>query len=1585
MAGILSLLLAVCTLFGSLPVYAAEQVYTDAPEKAGTIVKVKNDGTEDSSFSESIMNADGETAYCIQLGKLFEPGYKTKKDAATEMTQEQITNVALCLEYVNQYAKEHSLSKQQRYLLKQCLVWRRLSVYLDWGYNNVRPGYDEVPEKVQDEVFKNALAFAKENKNNYKCYGYVYIGSGQNLGQFFAEKNPGKGKLKKESANPAITDGNNCYSLSGAEYTVYSDKDCTKKAGSFKTDKNGVSDTIELNEGTYYVKETKAPKGFSPDSKVHSVKVTAGETATVKVTDIPKAAAPMLTLEKLDAETGSTPQGAASLAGAQFEWHYYDGYYTKDNLPSSPTRTWVTQTKAEKGSDGKTHYVTALSDAYKVSGDAFYTQDGKTVLPLGTITVKEKQAPTGYLLEGAYLQESGKTEKITGMYAAQIKENGDAAQLSGANSASASDQVIHGGVKIQKRDAETKGTVPQGNASLENAEFSIVSLNEQPVMVNGTLYEKNQTVLKIRSDASGLASAPADALPYGHYQISESGAPRGYIKNESGTLEFDIKENGKVVDLTGETDSIYDPVIRGGVKIQKRDMETREAKAQGGATLEGAEFTITTLCKNPVLVDGKAYENGQVVATLKTDASGAAVTAKDLLPYGHYRFDEIKAPEGYLKDGAKSVEFDITENGKIVDLTEKDSSIYNQVIRGDLELVKVSDGNLNRLASVPFSITSVTTGESHTIVTDKNGYASTASKWNKHTQNTNQGKTSEDGIWFGTSAPDDSKGALPYDTYTIEEQRCTANEGMNLLKFDVTVYKDAVTVDLGTLTDDYIEIGTTALDKATGSHLSQAKDKITLVDTVEYSGLKKGQEYRLTGILMDAQTGEPLLVDGKKVTAEKTFTAKKAEGKTEVSFTFDASGLSGKTTVVFEELYQKDLKLAVHADLDDTDQQVSFPQIQTSAKDSDTGEHMANADEKVTLTDTVSYKGLIPHLEYVVNGTLMDKETGEPILIDKKPVTAQTAFTPETNSGTVEVTFTFDATTLKGKTTVVFESITQDGKEVTAHADLEDEDQQIFFPEIGTKAECADTGTQMGEAKEQLTIKDTVSYHLIPGKEYKVSGTLMDKETNEPVLDNGKPVTSELVFTPEKAEGSVELAFTFDASALKGKTVVAFETVSYLEKEVAVHADIEDEGQSIYFPEIGTQAKNADTGEQLAPADKKVTLTDTITYKGLIPELSYTATGTLMDKESGKELLIGGKPVTSKTEFTPKESNGTVEVSFTFDASSLKGKTIVVFESVTQNGKEIAVHADLEDEGQQILFPEIGTKAGCPDTGSQTGITKKELTIKDTVTYHLIPGREYRITGTLMDKETKKALKVDGKKVTSEIIFTPEEATGSVELTFTFDASALKGKTLVAFESVSYKEKEIAVHADIEDEGQSIFFPEIRTTAKDGKDGDQKVLAEKETTVVDTITYKNLVPGTEYKAAGTLMDKKTGKAIEVNGKAVTAEAAFKPEKPEGTIEVSFKFDATSLSSGDLVVFEKLYDLSGKKETEITSHEDIKDKGQTITLEAPKKDTPDVSTPVRTGDDTPILLYAGLAAAALLLGTAAGILRSKNKKNSNPKK
>lgn len=237
-----------------------------------------------------------------------------------------------------------------------------------------------------------------------------------------------------------------------------------------------------------------------------------------------------------------------------------------------------------------------------------------------------------------------------------------------------------------------------------------------------------------------VSSTEEKALPVGHYRIEETQAPTGYLKDGAKTLEFEITKDGEMVDLTSKDTSIANQVIRGGVKVQKRDIETGETKPQGNATLEGATFTITNLSTHPVLVNEKLYESGQVVLTLKTDKSGAAATAKDALPYGHYRIDETEAPDGYLNEGKLSQEFDIQENGKIIDLTSKEHAILNQIIRGDLEFVKVSDGDLNRLANVPFSITSKTTGESHTIVTDKNGYASTSAEWNKHTANTNRGE-----------------------------------------------------------------------------------------------------------------------------------------------------------------------------------------------------------------------------------------------------------------------------------------------------------------------------------------------------------------------------------------------------------------------------------------------------------------------------------------------------------------------------------------------------------------------------------------------------------------------------------------------------------------------------------------------------------------------------------------------------------------------------------------------------------------------------------------------------------------------------
>ena len=942
--------LTLATVFTTLPVtqiHAADSVYTTTDGKAGTIVKVDNGGTEIKSFEESIMTADGQIAYCVDINTDFKSGYKNRVDAKDRMSNDQISDVALNLEYVKQYSKTHSLSSKQVYLLEQCVVWRRLSVHLGWGYNNVRAAYDEVSEKIQSEVYENAKSFAKENKDRYDCGGYIYVGEGQDLGQFWAKLAVGNGKIQKSSSNATVTNGNDCYSLSGATYGVYSDKGCTKSVATLTTNASGNTNTVELRAATYYVKETKVPKGFQLDKNVYTMTVKAGETSTLKVSDTPKVTDTLVELFKIDMETSkATPQGNASLEGVEFVWKYYDGYYMKDNLPSEPTRTWTTKTVAEKDSNNEVHYISRLADSYKVSGDSFYTQNGTICLPLGTITMEEKAAPNGYLLEGAYMQAAGSSEQIKGVYVAQITEDGELVALSGSN----------------------------------------------------------------------------------QY-------------------------------------SVLDKVIRGGVKIQKRDLETKDTKAQGGATLKDTAFTIISLNDNAVLVDGKLYNKNEVVKTIHTGVDGIAATDADTLPYGHYKISESKNPTGYLTTGAVDCEFDIVNDGEIMDLTDEAHSIYNQIIRGDIEGVKIGDGTHKRLTNVPFRITSKTTGESHIIVTDANGQFSTSSDWVSHKQNTNAGKSSEDGIWFGTSTPDDGKGALLYDTYTIEELRCDSNKGMTLIPaFDVVVSRNKVVVDLGTLTDEYepeIIIHTTATDKVTGEKSIVAGKSVTIVDTVTLDGLTKGTKYQLKGWQMVKSENAQLLIDGEPVENDYTFTAKKSEMEVEVSYTFNASALGGKDLVTFEELYDlsnpdEPTKVAEHKDIEDEGQTVTITEriitMHTTATDKATGEKTIEADDKVTIVDTVTLDGLEKGVKYTLKGWEMVKSENAELLMNGKRVENDLTFTAEDSKMEVQIEFTFNASELGGKELVTFEELydvtnPDEPIKVAEHKDIKDKGQTVTVKE----------------------------------------------------------------------------------------------------------------------------------------------------------------------------------------------------------------------------------------------------------------------------------------------------------------------------------------------------------------------------------------------------------------------------------------------------------------------------------------------------------------------------------------------------------
>ena len=963
--------LAFATIVTALPttvVHASEKQYwTESAERVGIIEKVMNDGSIGSTFNEGYMKVEGETAYCVDINTNFKNGYKTRADASTRMSYDQISDVALSLEYVKQYTQSHSgLNYKQVYLLEQCVVWQRLSVHLGWQCDNVRASYDEIPKAIQDEVYAGAKAFASENKGRYECGGYIYSGEGQDIGQFWAKLAVGNATLKKTSSNASITDGNGLYSITGATYGVYSDKDCTKQLATLTTDNSGNTDTVEVKAGTVYIKELSAPAGYKVDNTVYSLNVEAGKTATLNVSDTPKVTDTLIELFKIDMETQKdAPQGDASLEGAEFTWKFYAGHYTADNLPSEPTKTWVTKTIAEKDSDGTIHYVSRLSDEYKVSGDSFYTQDGKNVLPLGTLTVEETKAPNGYLLDGAYMQADGSEEQIKGMYLTQITEDGDLAVLSGSNQFSVSDKVIRGGVKIQKRDLETSDTKGQGSATLKDAEFEIISLND-----------------------------------------------------------------------------------------------------------------------NAVLVEGKLYNKGEVVKTILTDIEGVASTSADLLPYGKYRIEESKAPEGYLTDGAEPIEFEITEDGKIVDLIGTDTSIYNQVKRGDLEGVKIGAGTHQRLAGVPFRITSKTTGESHIIVTDDNGQFATSSNWASHKHNTNAGKTSEDGIWFGTSEPDDSKGALIYDTYIIEELRCEGNKGFELIPpFEIVVSRNNVTVDLGTLTDEYekeISIHTTATGKD-GEKSIVAGKEITIVDTVTLDGLEKGTKYQLKGWQMLKEENAELLIDGQRVESDYTFTADSEEMKIEIEYTFNASSLGGQNLVTFEELYDlsnedEPVKVAEHKDIDDEGQTVLITEriitIHTTATSED-GKKEIEAGKDVTIIDTVTLDGLEIGTKYQLVGWQMIKDENAELIIGGERVENDYTFTADSESMEVQIAFTFDASELGGKELVTFEELydlsnPDEPTKVTEHKDIEDDGQTVTITEV---PETPEEPTE----PEQPTTPDTPS------------------------------------------------------------------------------------------------------------------------------------------------------------------------------------------------------------------------------------------------------------------------------------------------------------------------------------------------------------------------------------------------------------------------------------------------------------------------------------------------------------------------------
>ncbi len=627
------------------------------------------------------------------------------------------------------------------------------------------------------------------------------------------------------------------------------------------------------------------------------------------------------------------------------------------------------------------------------------------------------------------------------------------------------------------------------------------------------------------------------------------------------------------------------------------------------------------------------------------------------------------------------------------------------------------------------------------------------------------------------------------------------------------------------------------------------------------------------------------------------------------------------------------------------------------------------------------------------------------------------------SEGYVDIEFNFDSSLLEGKSVVAFEELKYKDIIIAAHTDIEDEDETIHYPKFGTttqngKIEVIIEG-QEDAAKEIIADKeeyfiDTIHYHnLLANRTYIAKGVLMDKETGVPLKDaTGKVIESEVEFkTDEVAErvntdspnafdfimedgtvldlaadnanylcdGDIDVVFEgYDFTNLANKVGVVFEEI-YMVKDdkdiiVGEHKDIKDVDQFIYFTEIHTLANDKTTGIPLVPQDKQTIIADTVTYNNVIPGKTYKLTATLkvVGDKSGKykdgDTLLDkdGKPVTVDFEFTPKTKDGEVVVEIPFDTTNLRNMNIVVFEDMYNiYGIKVAAHNDLTDKNQTVRVPSGGTTAKDKATGDNVAQAEKNITLIDTISYtNLEPNKTYKATGTIYSKETKKPIQINGKDFTKTVEFTPTEPNGTVDVVFEFSTRALKGSTLVVFEDVSYKGISVFIHADINDEGQTVHIPEIGTTATVGN-GQKSVQAAKTITIVDRVEYKNLIIGKKYSVSGVLWNKATSDKLVVNGKNVTASTTFTAEKTDGYVDLTFTFDATGFS-GDIVVGETLT----HNDIEVATHTDLTDKGQTVTI------TPPPVTPPKTGVPFIPLIMAGIAT----LFTLGFLVYKKKKKN-----
>ncbi len=993
----------------------------------------------------------------------------------------------------------------------------------------------------------------------------------------------------------------NNYTLKGAEYTMYCDAACTKvakditgKAVVFKTDLLGQTSPVRVDIGSYWVKETKASKGFKKDPKTYSftrADAHEDEPYVVDSTEEPTYKNPGLTVFKFD-PTGA--KGWKRLVNAEFTIKYYDvtvPYGDENDIDpaavdlsgKTPARQWTFKTR-KMPTDDPTVIMAGFdwNSDDPVSGDALLTEGGSRIIPCGFYTIEETKAPTGLsLFEKIY---HGKIYQPANGAAASIYTEDATPDGQIITKVNVPNKPQHVTIGIRKLDAESEASEAKGQASderksafgsLAGAKYEVYFDNDEtskPEIV-GTITTDENGEAYLTKRMAGRPEAIGDDLEPGTYYVKEVQASPGYVMDKyvlndgvteevrSGEIEVicGYREDGKAVTKTitgeygdgmhlfrtraeNESTEIFNYTVTS--KDWPHKTNIRKTDAATGEEVPGAKLQI---------ID----EDGEIVEEWTSTSEEHIVWA---LPDGKYTLREITAPYGY--DVAEDISFEIIDNvientvemknkpvtvgtTALDDATQSHQGVFAEysTIVDEVKVTGLYEGREYVIKGIMMDKTTgepLTDSEGNNVTAESEPFIATGDEMEVEVEFT------VDSSKFTTDTV-----AVVFETLYRTSQVHDEETPVELQKHE-EIGDEEQTIHYGGI------VATTALDKSSKSHNILAAKNVTIVDTVKFENLSPNSEYEIKGTILDKTTGK--MTD---ITATKKFTPETADGTVDVEFTFDATDFANHDLVVFETLLISNIEINKHEEPDDEDQTMYVPEIKTTATDVDTEDHIAYGGETVRIIDVVEYHNLIPGTQYTMNATLMNQKTGKPVKENGKHATASKAFTPTEKDGTVEVEFVFNGIDLRGDTVVAFEECTINKIPVAAHTDINDDSQSVDIPKIGTKAALVDE-----------CVEDTVEYeNLIPGQ-YFMRGWLVDKETGEKI--EGSDGETLLNVTAGTTSGTVTVNLWLDDyDKLAGHKIVAFEECYYIvtnddgtpeEKLVGEHKDIKDKKQTVSIP-----------------------------------------------------------------------------------------------------------------------------------------------------------------------------------------------------------------------------------------------------------------------------------------------------------------------------------------------------------------------------------------------------------------------------------